>query len=110
MKLTISKWSGASLCCAISALLLGTLLYAASTGTSDIPVNERVKVTGRILSRNGRPPAPWEAGRKDVVRLGPDDQVRVFIQFRDFVGQYPMHCHNTVHEDHAMMARWVLSA
>jgi len=64
----------------------------------------------RILSRNGRPPDPWEAGRKDVVRLGPDDQVKVYLQFRDFAGQYPIHCHNTVHEDHAMMARWVLSA
>jgi len=53
VKLTISKWSGAALCCAISLVLLGTLLYAASTGTSDIPVNERVKVTGLILSRNG---------------------------------------------------------
>ncbi len=53
MKLTISKWSGAALGCAISLVLLGTLLYAASTGTSDIPVNERVKVTGLILSRNG---------------------------------------------------------
>ena len=53
MKLTISKWSGAALCSAISLVLLGTLLYAASTGTSDIPVNERVKVTGLILSRNG---------------------------------------------------------
>jgi len=53
VKLTISKWSGAALCCAISIVLLGTLLYAASTGTSDIPVNEKIKVTGQILSRNG---------------------------------------------------------
>jgi FtsP/CotA-like multicopper oxidase with cupredoxin domain len=21
-------------------------------------------------------------------------------------GRYPMHCHNVVHEDHAMMVRW----
>ena len=25
---------------------------------------------------------------------------------RDWVGKYPMHCHNVVHEDHAMMALW----
>jgi outer membrane protein OmpA-like peptidoglycan-associated protein len=49
VKLTISKWSGAALCRAISVVLLGALLYAAS----DIPVNEKVKVTGVILSRNG---------------------------------------------------------
>jgi FtsP/CotA-like multicopper oxidase with cupredoxin domain len=60
----------------------------------------------RILSRNGRPPIPEEIARKDVTRLGPGDEVRVFLRFRDFFGKYPMHCHNTVHEDHAMMIRW----
>jgi FtsP/CotA-like multicopper oxidase with cupredoxin domain len=30
----------------------------------------------------------------------------VYIKFRDWLGRYPMHCHNTVHEDHAMMVRW----
>jgi hypothetical protein len=29
--------------------------------------------------------------------------VTTFSRFRDFVGDYPIHCHNTVHEDHAMM-------
>jgi outer membrane protein OmpA-like peptidoglycan-associated protein len=53
VKLTNSKWSGAALCCAISFVLLGTLLCTASTGTSDIPVNEKVKVTGLIVSRDG---------------------------------------------------------
>ncbi|MFL6464933.1 MAG: multicopper oxidase domain-containing protein, partial [Bryobacteraceae bacterium] len=24
----------------------------------------------------------------------------------DFLGRYVMHCHNVVHEDHAMMIRW----
>ena len=52
MKLRISKWSGA-LCCAVSVALLGTLLYAASTETSNIPLNQKVKVTGVILSRSG---------------------------------------------------------
>ena len=28
------------------------------------------------------------------------------MQFRDWLGDYPMHCHNTVHEDHAMMIRF----
>jgi len=63
-------------------------------------------VTFRILSRNGRPPAPHEAGRKDVVELRPDDNVKVFMRFQDFMGRYPAHCHNLVHEDHAMMFRW----
>ncbi|TME98042.1 MAG: hypothetical protein E6I52_18435 [Chloroflexi bacterium] len=60
----------------------------------------------QMLSRNGRTPTTIERGRKDVARLGPDDQVKVFLRFRDFVERYPIHCHITVHEDHAMMARW----
>jgi FtsP/CotA-like multicopper oxidase with cupredoxin domain len=61
---------------------------------------------GRILSRNGLPPEPYEAGRKDVYLLKPGDKVRVFLRFRDFLGKYMMHCHNLIHEDHAMMIRW----
>ena len=60
----------------------------------------------QIIERNrGLPPA-IERGRKDVVRLGEGDKVRLFFRFRDFVGRYPMHCHNTIHEDHAMMLRF----
>ncbi len=61
---------------------------------------------GRILSRNGKPPPPHESGRKDVYVLEPNEEVRVFLRFRDFTGKYMMHCHNLVHEDHAMMIRW----
>jgi FtsP/CotA-like multicopper oxidase with cupredoxin domain len=44
--------------------------------------------------------------RKDVVRLVPDGNVNLFFRFRDWLGRYPMHCHNVIHEDHAMMLRW----
>ena len=60
----------------------------------------------RILSRNGVSPPPEEVARKDVVRLQGNEEVRIFLRFRDFLGRYPMHCHNVVHEDHAMMLRW----
>ena len=61
---------------------------------------------GRILSRNGKVPPPHERGRKDVFELAPDEEVKVFLRFRDFVGKYVMHCHNINHEDHAMMLRF----
>jgi FtsP/CotA-like multicopper oxidase with cupredoxin domain len=32
--------------------------------------------------------------------------VKIFVRFRDFTGKYPLHCHNVIHEDHAMMARY----
>ena len=65
---------------------------------------------GRILSRNGQPPEPHEAGRKDVYLLQPNEEVRVFMRFREFQGKYMMHCHNLIHEDHAMMIRWDIVA
>ncbi len=58
----------------------------------------------RILSRNGRAvrPGDVEYSRKDVVALG-DEEIELLIRFRDMRGGYPIHCHNTVHEDHQMM-------
>jgi FtsP/CotA-like multicopper oxidase with cupredoxin domain len=44
--------------------------------------------------------------RKDVVRLTDRGDVKIFMRFRDWVGPYPMHCHNIIHEDHAMMIRF----
>ena len=60
----------------------------------------------QIIRRNRNTPTAIERGRKDVVRLGENDDVELFFRFRDFVGRYPMHCHNTIHEDHAMMLRF----
>ena len=60
----------------------------------------------QIVQRNGQTPTLIERGRKDVVRLGERDDVELYFRFRDFVGRYPMHCHNTIHEDHAMMLRF----
>ena len=28
------------------------------------------------------------------------------LQFRDFAGTFMEHCHNTTHEDNAMLLRW----
>lgn len=51
-----------------------------------------------------RPGVPnVEVSRKDVTRLQFDEDATLFFRFRDFQGDWPMHCHNTVHEDHAMM-------
>jgi len=59
----------------------------------------------RILSRNGKPVVPGdvEFARKDVMQLRFNDTIELLIRFRDMVGGYPIHCHNTVHEDHQMM-------
>ncbi|MDE2150093.1 MAG: multicopper oxidase domain-containing protein [Gammaproteobacteria bacterium] len=62
----------------------------------------------QIIEINGKPVPPGSInwGRKDVVQLGPGDEVKFFGRWRDFFGKFVMHCHNVVHEDHAMMIRW----
>jgi FtsP/CotA-like multicopper oxidase with cupredoxin domain len=44
--------------------------------------------------------------RRDVAILLPSDELKVYMIWPDFLGKYVMHCHNVVHEDHAMMIRW----
>jgi FtsP/CotA-like multicopper oxidase with cupredoxin domain len=67
----------------------------------------------RMLTRNGAPVKPntqlngaIDYARRDVVNLQTNDETRLFMRFRDMKGRYVMHCHNVVHEDHAMMIRW----
>jgi len=59
---------------------------------------------GRIVKRNGVAitATSQEFSRKDVVWLG-DEEVEIVVKASDYRGVYPMHCHNVVHEDHAMM-------
>ena len=63
---------------------------------------------GQILDRNGSLAnvAAAERGRKDVYRLRPSGSVKITMQFRDWGGMFMEHCHNTVHEDNAMLLRW----
>jgi FtsP/CotA-like multicopper oxidase with cupredoxin domain len=68
---------------------------------------------GVILSRDGHAPPAWETwARKDVYRIGPEPDSRtnvvLAIRFREFAGSFVEHCHNTQHEDHAMLLRWDL--
>ncbi len=66
---------------------------------------------GRILTSNDvDEDDPVRGGRKDVFPLHGGDEVEVFVKFHDWIGKYPMHCHNTVHEDHAMMVRFDVAA
>lgn len=65
----------------------------------------------QILSRNrAKPTVATDLGRKDVTQLHPNERAQLFFRFRDWLGKYPIHCHNVVHEDHAMMALWHVAA
>jgi len=81
-----------------------------NSGTWSHPIHIHFE-EGIILRRNGVAPPEWEKwARKDVYRLGPQPDsgsiVEVALRFREFAGTYMEHCHNTQHEDHAMLLRW----
>lgn len=62
----------------------------------------------QVLEHNYQP-IPFgdvQRSRKDDIWVGPNDQFKIFMRFRDFLGSYVMHCHNVVHEDNAMMIRF----
>ena len=76
-------------------------------GGWDHPVHVHFE-EAQILARNGslNNVPPWERGRKDMYRLGRGGTVDITLQFREFAGMYMEHCHNTTHEDHAMLLRF----
>ncbi|MEQ1611989.1 MAG: multicopper oxidase domain-containing protein, partial [Hyphomicrobiaceae bacterium] len=64
---------------------------------------------GVTIDRAGDPIHPTERlARKDVWRLGTDGKrtVRIQVRFGEFGGAYVAHCHNTTHEDFAMLMRY----
>ncbi|GAA3956935.1 hypothetical protein GCM10023085_44380 [Actinomadura viridis] len=51
---------------------------------------------------NGR---PYQArGGQDTVQLPHGGEVVIRMEFLDFTGKYPFHCHILSHEDRGMMA------
>jgi manganese oxidase len=55
-------------------------------------------------------PATERLARKDVWRLRESGRVQFQVQFGEFGGGYVKHCHNTVHEDFAMLMRYQILA
>ncbi len=66
---------------------------------------------GLTLSRTVGGQSPVEhLARKDVWRLGEGGEVRIQVRFSEYAGAYVTHCHNTVHEDFAMLMRYQILA
>jgi cytochrome c peroxidase/FtsP/CotA-like multicopper oxidase with cupredoxin domain len=93
---------------------VGTLEVWSMLGNGgwDHPVHVHFE-EGLILSRDGKAPPAWEWwARKDMYRIGPSPDsshnVEMALRVREFAGTYVEHCHNTTHEDHAMLMRWDL--
>jgi FtsP/CotA-like multicopper oxidase with cupredoxin domain len=69
----------------------------------------------RTVMRNNKdttvtpdPGHPDDVSREDLVALDPSESTILYRGFRDFVGPYVAHCHNLMHEDHAMMFGWTI--
>src|SRR5262249_53790967 len=61
---------------------------------------------GITMNRGNAPiPATENLVRKDVWRLRAGGQVTFQVQFGEYGGSYVNHCHNTVHEDFALLMR-----
>jgi FtsP/CotA-like multicopper oxidase with cupredoxin domain len=96
----------------VSALVGGGMeVWTIRTGGGwDHPMHVHFE-EGVVLSRNGKVPPEWEKwARKDLYRVGRDAEstadIEIIFRARDFSGIYMSHCHNTTHEDHAMLLRW----
>ncbi|MBK8814377.1 MAG: multicopper oxidase domain-containing protein [Methylococcaceae bacterium] len=86
-------------------------IWHLKSGTGwDHPVHVHFE-EGQLLYRNGVAPPIWEKyARKDIYRVGgttgSGTSVDIALRIREFAGTYVEHCHNTQHEDKAMLLRW----
>jgi len=84
--------------------------YINGGGGWDHPIHLHFE-EGITMNRGGAPiPATELLVRKDVWRLRPSGRVTFQVQFGEYGGSYVNHCHNTVHEDFAMLMRIQLLA
>jgi FtsP/CotA-like multicopper oxidase with cupredoxin domain len=59
-----------------------------------------------MLSRDGKPPKPWEDCLKETFFLNPRETILVAGHFTEYTGKYVIHCHMLDHEDHGLMAQF----
>lgn len=94
-----------------------TELWTIRNGAPTWAHNVHIHYTeGKILLRNDQLPPIWEQfARKDVYRVGggvdSSENLVVALTFNDVIADnYMMHCHNTQHEDHAMLLRYDITS
>src|SRR5215475_855078 len=79
--------------------------YRNGGGGWDHPIHLHFEEGITMNRGSGTIPATEKLVRKDVWRLRPGGQVQFQIQFGEYGGSYVNHCHNTVHEDFALLMR-----
>lgn len=69
----------------------------------------RFQILDKVDIATGNPIAlePWELNTwKDTVWVPPNSRVRIIMDFEDYLGRFPQHCHILDHEDHEMMRQF----
>ena len=64
-----------------------------------------------IIDRYGAPVEPQEQGRRDMVLVSPNEELRIIVKFTEFADStmpYMFHCHLLTHEDEGMMGQFVV--
>jgi hypothetical protein len=79
--------------------------YINEGGGWDHPIHLHFEEGITMNRGSGVLPATENLVRKDVWRLRPAGQVQFQVQFGEYGGSYVNHCHNTVHEDFALLMR-----
>ncbi len=80
--------------------------YQNGGGGWDHPIHLHFE-EGMTMNRGNEPiPATERLVRKDIWRLRPSGRVQFQVRFGEYGGAYVNHCHNTVHEDFAMLLRY----
>jgi outer membrane protein OmpA-like peptidoglycan-associated protein len=67
VKLNLWKWKARALSCLSGVIVLGSLSYAAQPETRPVEAGKKVKVTGRIMSRNGNLVNVYDKGSNKAV-------------------------------------------
>ncbi len=59
-----------------------------------------------LLSRDGKPPPPWEDCLKETFFIYPGERILLAGHFSDYTGKFVIHCHMLDHEDHGLMSQF----
>ncbi|MFJ8360469.1 multicopper oxidase family protein [Streptomyces sp. NPDC093984] len=78
------------------------------SNVDQIPHNFHIHLVDfRVLDINGTPPAPGEAGLKDIVSVMPGQKARIQVSFAyPYLGRYYYHCHLIDHGAMGMMGQF----
>jgi spore coat protein A len=69
----------------------------------------RFQILGKTDLNTGQPIPlePWEVNTwKDIVRIPANASAKIIMDFEDYPGRFPQHCHILDHEDHEMMRQY----